>query len=627
MEQAQRTINCGALRSSNEKDTVVLNGWIHRVRDHGGIYFIDLRDRYGKTQIVIGQDTPTHIQSLASGLHLEYCLSVTGTVHKRPNETINPSMPTGEIEVFVSQLEIISKSEVLPFMIEETSSLANEDLRLQYRYLDLRSGTMQKNIKLRHTVMQSTREYLNAQDFLEIETPTLIRSTPEGARDFLVPSRMKTGHFYALPQSPQLYKQILMMSGMDKYYQLARCYRDEDARGDRQPEHTQIDIELSFTKASDIYILIEGLMKKVFKDCRNIDIDTPFPHLTYKEAMNTYGSDKPDLRFALQIRDFSEFVPKIGFGVFEQALQQKNESLVHQSLAHQSFAHKGAVKVLVVPKAASTISRKNIEHLEQVAKTYGAKGLAWAKYTKQAESEQCSFSGGISKFLNNDLDEIVQTLSIQEDDLLLFGADIWNVACTSLGAVRNAVAKILDIIPEQHLEAHIYPNIFSFVWVTDFPLFDWDDASQSWTPAHHMFTMPQTQYIDTLESNSGEVIGNLYDLVCNGVELASGSIRIHNMDLQQRIFDIVGMQKEEANARFGFLLEALKYGTPPHGGIAPGLDRLLMVLTGASSIREVMSFPKNTLGASPMDGSPNTVSLTQLEELHLDIVHKTEVKK
>lgn len=616
MEYTQRTIDCGALRAANEGDVVSLNGWVHRVRDHGGIYFIDLRDRFGKTQIVIGQDTPDHIRVLASGLHLEYCLSVTGRVCKRPDETINNAMPTGEIEVHISQLEVLSKSTVLPFMIEDAVSLANEDLRLKYRYLDLRSGGMQQKMRLRHMVMQCTRSYLNDAGFLEIETPTLIRSTPEGARDFLVPSRMKAGHFYALPQSPQLYKQILMMSGMDKYYQFARCYRDEDARGDRQPEHTQIDMELSFVKTSDIYVLIEGLMKKIFKECRGVSLELPFAHLTYQDAMDSYGSDKPDLRFDLCIKDFSAFVPLLGFGVFERVLERDAGAGERGGSLN---AHWGAVKVLVIPQA-TVISRKDIEHLERIAKTYGAKGLAWARYTKQAGDEIGRFSGGISKFLNNALDEIVSEYSIQENDLLFFGADVWDVACTSLGAVRNEVAKLLDLIPERHLDALTYPNVFAFVWITDFPLFDWDDSTEAWTPAHHMFTMPQAQYIDMLESNPREAKGELYDLVCNGIELASGSIRIHDMDIQQRVFDIIGMPKEEALSRFGFLLEALQYGAPPHGGIAPGLDRLLMLMTGANSIREVMSFPKNTAGASPMDGSPNIVSEEQIEDLHLDVV-------
>ena len=404
----------------------------------------------------------------------------------------------------------------------------------------------------------------------------------------------------------QLYKQILMVSGMDKYYQLARCYRDEDARGDRQPEHTQIDIEMSFVTPENIYALMEGLMSHIFKTCLDITLTTPFQRMTYHDAMNTYGSDKPDLRIELPIQDFSRFVPSLNFAVFENALAL-NANTTTPDL-------KGAVKTLRVPNGA-TLSRKKIDELEAVAKKYGAKGLAWAKYN----SEQ-GFTGGISKFLTPQQALLEKELKLQDNDLLLFGADTWRVACTTLGAVRLSVAQSLELLPKS-----TKPSEFAFVWITDFPLFDWDTHTETWTPAHHMFTMPQDKYIAPLHKDplaiAGQVKGNLYDLVCNGTELASGSIRIHDMELQRKIFDIIDMPKEEAQSRFGFLLEALKYGAPPHGGIAPGLDRLLMLMTGSSSIREVMAFPKNTLGKSPMDESPNTVSKQQLEELHIAIVH------
>lgn len=614
MGYIQRTANCGDLRETDANSVQTLNGWVHRIRDHGGVYFIDLRDRYGKTQIVIDEESPMEVREIVSQLKLEFCISVSGTVRSRASEAVNPNMSTGRIELHAEKLEVLSQADVLPFMIEDGATHANEDLRLKHRYLDLRSGNMQKYIQLRHTVMQSIRSYLNGEDFLEIETPTLIRSTPEGARDFLVPSRLKAGAFYALPQSPQLYKQILMVSGMDKYYQFARCYRDEDARGDRQPEHTQIDMEMSFIVPNDVYVLIEGLMKKVFKECRDIEVQIPFPRLTYEKAMNTYGSDKPDLCYELQIEDFSEFVHKLGFGIFEQAL----------AISHDKSPYlQGAVRVLKV-SGAEEISRKHIEQLENTAKKYGAKGLAWAKYGKNQETGNLGFSGGISKFLAKAEQEIVKKLELQEQDLLLFGADTWHTACTALGAVRNEVAKMLNLLPEQNLEDGVFPSNFSFVWITDFPLFDWNEEESTWTPAHHMFTMPQVQYLETLENNPGKVKGDLYDLVCNGVELASGSIRIHDTELQQKIFDIINMPYEEAQARFGFLLEAFKYGPPPHGGIAPGLDRLLMLMTGTQSIREVMGFPKNTMASSPMDGCPNSVSLHQLEELHLSVVEDEE---
>lgn len=606
MRYTQRTSDCGSLCEADAEKTVTLNGWIHKLRDHGGIYFIDVRDRYGRTQILIDGNTPSEARELASTLHLEYCIAITGLVKKRDQAAINPQLSTGKIEVHVQSLEILSTSKVLPFTVSDNSSAANEDLRLKYRYIDLRSATMQYHIQLRHRVMQIVRNYLNKQNFLEIETPTLIRSTPEGARDFLVPSRMKAGTFYALPQSPQLYKQILMMSGMDKYYQFARCYRDEDSRGDRQPEHTQIDIEMSFVVSQDIYTLIEGMMHIVFKETLNISLNTPFKRLTYKEAMNNYGSDKPDLRFDLRLQDFEEFVPELGFSVFEKALAINQTSNIE--------LRRGSVKMLCVPNAEN-MSRKQIEQLEEVAKKYGAKGLAWAKY-----SSDSGFSGGISKFLANKQSSIVARYNLQHNDLLLFVADTWHTTCTALGAVRNAIAKICQLLPSK--EEHTVPSVFSFVWITDFPLFEWVEDTQSWTPAHHMFTMPQPQYLETLSTNPGEVRGELYDLVCNGLELASGSIRIHSMETQQQIFDIIEMPKEEVQSRFGFLLEALKYGPPPHGGIAPGLDRLLMLMTGTQSIREVIPFPKNTLGTSPLDGSPNTVSNIQLEELHLHVLEK-----
>lgn len=608
MDYSQRTVSCGSLGIMHADNIVTLNGWVHRLRDHGGIYFIDLRDRYGRTQIVIDKNSSPQAQKLAHSLHLEYCISITGKTCLRSPETINPNMPTGKIEVLVQKLEILSKSISLPFMIEDTNTIANEDTRLKHRYIDLRSGTMQHNIQLRHKVMQSARKYLNSQDFLEIETPTLIRSTPEGARDFLVPSRLKEGAFYALPQSPQIYKQILMMSGMDKYYQFARCYRDEDARGDRQPEHTQLDIELSFVKPEDIYQLVENLMKTIFKDCLDINISVPFARLTHHQSMETYGSDKPDLRISLPLQDFSEIASSLDFSVFKQALAHNSENSALQ----------GSVKMLQVPNA-DVLSRKHIDNLEQVAKKHGASGLAWARF-----STEHGFSGGISKFLSPKQDTIVKKFSLHNNDLLLFVADTWITTCTSLGMVRLEADKLLSLVSSQYQKQTPSKKDFSFVWITDFPLFEWNDNTNNWSPAHHMFTMPQEQYLSSLEQNPSKVKGLLYDLVCNGIELASGSIRIHTMELQQRIFDIIGMSKEEAQSRFGFLLEALQYGAPPHGGIAPGLDRLLMLMTGNTSIREVMPFPKNTMATSPMDESPNTVSSNQLEELHLQIIENNK---
>lgn len=583
MEYMKRTMNCGELNPEYKDQTVTLNGWVHRTRDHGGIHFINIRDRYGITQVVVDQDAGDEVRSIAEGLKLEYCISVTGLVRLRPDNMINNDMPTGQIELSAARIQILSRCEVLPFMIEDESS-AREDLRLQFRYLDLRSAGMQKRIALRSRVSFSIREYLQTQGFMEIETPTMIKSTPEGARDFLVPSRLNPGRFYALPQSPQLYKQLLMVSGFDRYFQLAHCFRDEDARGDRQPEHTQIDMEMSFVSREDVFQVTEGMMGHVFRTCLDVELPAQFPRLSYHEAMNRFGSDKPDLRFDLELQDFSTFVPGSGFGVFEGTLENG-----------------GSIKAMVVPGGAE-FSRKQITELEDVAKTYHAKGLAFAKV------QDDSLESGIGKFFSSKTAEIKEALGAKTGDLLLFVADSWKVSCTALGAVRSKLGTQLDLIDRSK---------FAFAWVVDFPLFDWDDELEKWEPAHHMFTMPRAEYIDSMESDPGAVKGDLYDLVCNGYEMASGSIRVHDPELQQRIFQIVGFPREEAEQRFGFLLKAFRYGAPPHGGIAPGLDRLLMIMCGAPTIREVIAFPKNTQGISPMDDCPGPIDEIQLQDLGL----------
>ena len=588
MEQFKRTVTCGQLTADDEGRTVTLNGWVHRNRDHGGVHFVNLRDRYGITQVVIDEDAPAELQQRAEELKFEFVIAVEGTVRKRPAEMVNAEMPTGEIEIAAGAIHILTRSETLPFMVDERSD-AREDLRLKHRYLDLRSFAMQRKIKLRHDVSFRVREFLHAQNFYEIETPTMIRSTPEGARDFLVPSRINPGTFYALPQSPQLYKQILMVSGFDRYFQIAHCFRDEDARGDRQPEHTQIDMEMSFVGQEEIFSLVEGMFSHVFHHTMGQTLETPFERLPYDEAMNRFGSDKPDLRFDLELQDFAAFVPDSEFKVFKSVL-----------------ASGGAVKALVVPNSAE-YSRKQIADLEEVAKTYGAKGLAWTKVTADG------LDGGIGKFFSAQQDGIRETLGAVEGDLLLFVADSWKVACTALGAVRNRLGKDQELFD---------PSTFRFAWIVDFPLFEWDEEHEKWEASHHMFTMPQEQYLDSMESDPGAVKGALYDLVCNGVELASGSIRIHDPEIQKRIFSIVGFPEEEAQRRFGFLLEAFKYGAPPHGGIAPGLDRLVMLMAGESTIREVIAFPKNTVGYSPLDDSPSAVDPAQLAELGLKIVEE-----
>ncbi len=590
MEQMKRTHTCGALRDSDTGATVVLNGWVHRTRDHGGVHFLNLRDRYGITQIVVDEDGSDELREVASSLRMEFCIAVEGVVRERPDGMKNPEMPTGAIEVSASQIRVLSTSEAVPFTIDERSE-GRDDVRLKYRYLDLRTFSMQRKIALRHSVMQGVREFLAGQGFLEIETPTLIRSTPEGARDFLVPSRLHHGSFYAMPQSPQLYKQILMVSGFDRYFQIAHCFRDEDARGDRQLEHTQIDLEMSFVSREDVFEVIEGMLGHVFRQSIGVELETPFQRLSYHDAMNRYGSDKPDLRFDLEMQDFREFVAGSGFGVFESAV-----------------AAEGAVKVLVVP-GGGTYSRKQISELEEVARTYGAKGLAWTRVV-QGQGD-LTLDGGIGKFFAGSAAEIAASLGAAPGDMLLFVADGWKTATTALGAVRSRLGRDLGLAAA---------GSFRFAWVVDFPLFEYEEETGGWAAAHHMFTMPQERFLATLEENPGEVLGDLYDLVCNGFELASGSIRIHDPALQQRIFRIVGFDEEEAQRRFGFLLDAFRYGAPPHGGIAPGLDRLVMIMAGEESIREVIAFPKTANGLSPMDGSPGAVDQGQLADLGLALI-------
>jgi len=586
METLKRTATCGELTKSRVGESVILNGWVHRNRDHGGITFIDLRDRYGITQVVVDADAGTATKSVAAELGYEYCIAVEGVVRPRPQGMVNPSMLTGEIEVAARGLTVLSRCAVLPFMVDERSD-AKEDLRLKYRYLDLRSFAMQKKIRLRHEVVWRMREYLSGRGFYEIETPTFIRSTPEGARDFLVPSRTMRGSFYALPQSPQLYKQILMVSGMDRYFQMARCYRDEDARGDRQPEFTQLDLEMSFVSKEDVFEVIEGLLRHVFREVLGKELAVPFTRLSYDEAMESYGSDKPDLRFGMKLQDFSAAARAGGFDAFRKVLDEK-----------------GAVKALVAPGCA-TYSRTQIAELEETARTYGAKGLAWMKVTDRG------LDGGVSKFYQGGSAEIVASLGARPGDLILAVGGPWKKTCTSLGAVRLKLGRDLGLCDPARLE---------FCWIIDFPLFEWNEEERKWDPAHHMFTMPQERFIADLEKDPGAVKGDLYDLVCNGTELASGSIRIHDPELQKRVFRVVGIPDDEAERRFGFLLEVFRYGPPPHGGIAPGIDRLVMILAGETTIREVIAFPKNTAGVSPMDNCPAPVDEKQLRELGVRIV-------
>ncbi len=588
MEKFKRTATCGELTKHDSAKRVTLNGWVFRSRNHGGIIFINLRDRYGVTQVVVDDDAADELKAVAAQIKNEYCIAVEGTVRMRPDSMKNPEMATGDIEVKAERLEILSESDVLPFQIEERTN-ANEDLRLKYRYLDLRSQAMQEHIILRSKVSFLVREFLTSRGFLEIETPTFIKSTPEGARDYLVPARLHPGKFYALPQSPQLYKQILMVAGFDKYFQIARCYRDEDARGDRQPEFTQIDIEMSFVSREDVLNITEEMMRHIFKHSLNVELEQHFERISYDDAISLYGTDKPDLRFDMKMQDASFMSSLADFAAFKNVTDAG-----------------GIIKALVVTGQAENYSRKKIEELESTAKIFKAQGLAWMKV------ENNHFQGGIAKFFAGKEADVASKLNFENGDLLLFVADKNpKVVCASLGAVRSKLGKDLNLTK---------PDEFKFAWIVDFPLFEWNEDEQKWEAAHHMFSAPQEKYLPTLESDPASVKGDLYDLVLNGYELASGSIRIHNAELQKRIFKIVGFNEAEAETKFGFLTQAFKFGPPPHGGIAPGLDRLLMLMAGEASIKEVIAFPKNTFAYSPLDESPSEVDQKQLDELHLKTV-------
>jgi aspartyl-tRNA synthetase len=610
MENSKRTVTCGDLRAADVGKSVILNGWVHRTRDLGGLFFIQMRDRYGITQVLVGDNASDEVKKTASSLKSEYCVAISGTVRARSEKDVNPDMATGEIEVEANDIEVFTTAEPLPFQIDEvrqkdgTIVLPNEDLRLKYRYLDLRREPMQHHIILRSQVTFAVREYLTQQGFLEIETPTFIKSTPEGARDYLVPSRVHPGKFYSLPQSPQLYKQLLMVSGFDKYFQIARCYRDEDARGDRQPEFTQIDMEMSFTNREEVLNVTEGMMGYVFKKTMNYDLPVHFDRISWDDAFDFYGSDKPDLRFDLKMQDAAFMADLSDFNAFKAGAANADKSIERH--------RRSGLKALVVKNVADKYSRKTIEALESVAKINHAKGLAWMKVNAEG-----AFEGGISKFFAGKESEICSKLGAQKNDLLLFVSDEkWQTACVALGAVRKQLGKDLNLYN---------PNDqFHFAWIIDFPYFAWNEEENHWETEHHMFTLPQKKYWDTLESDPGSVKGDLYDLVLNGYELASGSMRINDPALQQRIFKIVGYSQERADKAFGFLVQAFKFGAPPHGGIAPGLDRLIMLMEKQDSIHEVIAFPKNNLAASPMDECPSPVDEQQLKDLHITVTEREE---
>ena len=582
-----RTHTCGELKSQDCEKSVNLNGWVNTVRLHGQVVFIDLRDRYGKTQIVFNSENFNGDFELVKKLSMEDVLSISGVVSKRDKRSINPEMSTGEIEVTVNKMEVLNHAEPLPFIISDRDS-AEEDLRLKFRYLELRTEELQRNIKIRHNTYQAVRNYLTNQDFFEIETPVLMKSTPEGARDYLVPSRVHHGKFYALPQSPQVYKQLLMISGYDKYFQIVKCFRDEDLRADRQPEFTQIDIEMSFIDEEVIFKEMEGLTRHVFNSVAGIDLPEKFPRLTYEESMNIYGTDKPDTRFEMRLIDIKDLTDESDFNAFKSS---------------------PCVKAIVV-KSGSKYSRKNIDEFTDYVKKYNAKGLAWMKMDSN------ELIGGISKFFSSEIqNQLIKITMIENGDIIFIIGDKKEITLTSLGALRSYIGE---------KEGLYGSNQFNPVWVTDFPMFEYDSDSKRYIAMHHPFTAPQTKNLEDLESEPSLLNSRGYDLTINGYEIAGGSIRNHKPDFQSKIFELLGMDREEIDSRFGFLVEALKYGTPPHGGIAFGFDRLIMLLSGSSNIRDVIAFPKTTSASSLMDESPSKVSKDQLSDLNIKVINKNK---
>ncbi len=586
MQYNKRTHTCGELRSSHIGQTVTLTGWVDTRRDLGGVIFIDLRDRYGKTQVVFNPQHHEAIHTLAKELRTEFVISVSGTVERRPGGTDNAKLSTGEIDVLGHTLTILNKAETTPFPIEDKLD-TNEDLRLKYRYLDLRRAPMQQNLLLRHKMYQITRRYFDEHSFLEVETPVLMKSTPEGARDFLVPSRINPGKFYALPQSPQTYKQILMVAGYDRYFQIVKCFRDEDLRADRQLEFTQIDVEMSFVDEIDIQTIVEGLMVRFMKEIKGIDVTAPFPRLTYKDAMEGYGSDKPDLRFGLKFSDLSGLVKDSGFKVFTENVKKG-----------------GVVAGFAVPGGAA-YTRNQMDNLVDFTKSLGVGGLAYIKLTEKG------IESAIEKFLGNELCmQICTTTGAKVGDLVLLVSDTWQKTYSTLGVLRMEMAKRLNLIDE---------NAWNLHWVVDFPMFEWNDEEKRYVAMHHPFTAPKPEDAHLLDGDASKARARAYDLVMNGNEIAGGSIRIYDSALQSKVFGLLGIGPEEAKMKFGFMLDAFKYGAPPHGGIAFGLDRMAMLFAGAKSIRDVIAFPKTSSGISLMDENPSEVDKKQLDELHIKL--------
>jgi len=588
----KRTHTCGELDLDNKEETVSLCGWIAKSRDLGGLHFIDLRDRYGKTQIVFNEDINKKAFDRVKKLGLEDVIGITGDVVKRPDDSINKNLSTGSIDVEVTDLYIFNESEPSPFDINERTS-ASEDHRLKYRYLELRTKELQKNILVRHKTAITTRNFFNNQNFVEIETPILMKSTPEGARDFLVPSRLHKGRFYALPQSPQTYKQLLMVSGFDKYFQIVKCFRDEDFRSDRQPEFTQIDIEMSFVEQNDVIQMGTALTREIWKKVIDVDLPKEFPVLNYHDAMENFGSDKPDIRFDIKLQEMAHYIEKSDFNTFKSILENK-----------------GRVKGIVCQKASS-YSRKVIDELTEYLKKYfNAKGLAWMKCSENR------LEGGISKFFPESVqDEMITELQITDDQIIFMVGDDPSIVFAALGALRLKIG---------HKDGLIDNEDWAPLWVVDFPLVEWNNEQKRWQALHHPFTSPNLLDLEKLVTDPGDVRSLGYDIVMNGYELGGGSIRIHDKNLQSKIFSLLGINKEDAQRKFGFLMDAFRYGAPPHGGMAFGFDRIVMLLVGSNQIRDVIAFPKTTSAFSLMDESPSTVSETQLKELHLSIIKDKE---
>lgn len=577
----KRSMYAGRVRSEHIGTSITLKGWVGRRRDLGGLIFIDLRDREGIMQLVINpEEVSASVMATAESLRSEFVIEVSGVVTAR--EQANDNLPTGEVELKVQELSILNTSKTTPFEIKDGIE-ANDDTRMRYRYLDLRRPEMLENFKLRAKVTHSIRNYLDNLEFIDVETPMLTKSTPEGARDYLVPSRVNQGHFYALPQSPQITKQLLMNAGFDRYYQIVKCFRDEDLRGDRQPEFTQVDLETSFLSDQEIQDIVEGMIAKVMKDTKGLEVSLPFPRMAYDDAMNNYGSDKPDTRFDMLLQDLTEIVKEVDFKVFSEA---------------------SVVKAIVVKDKADKYSRKNIDKLTEIAKQYGAKGLAWLKYADN------TISGPVAKFLTAIEGRLTEALQLENNDLILFVADSLEVANETLGALRTRIAKELELIDYSK---------FNFLWVVDWPMFEWSEEEGRYMSAHHPFTLPTAETAHELEGDLAKVRAVAYDIVLNGYELGGGSLRINQKDTQERMFKALGFSAESAQEQFGFLLEAMDYGFPPHGGLAIGLDRFVMLLAGKDNIREVIAFPKNNKASDPMTQAPSLVLEQQLEELSLTV--------